>query len=124
MDNYRATTSQDLIFATSLIRSSRAVCKSQIRAVYHRSREVNPSIFPPKSGLKFLIFENFSKLSFSDAEREKNEQKDFELEEERGKRKEVEAQLSDFARYVDKIFKIVRLHLELEHRRNSCHCSE
>ena len=63
-------------------------------------------------------------MSFSDAEREKNEQKDFELEEERGKRKEVEAQLSDFARYVDKIFKIVRLHLELEHRRNSCHCSE
>ena len=51
----------------------------------------------------------------SDAEREKLEEKEFELEEERGKRKEVEAQLSDFARYVDeyeKLLKIVKLHFQ------------
>ena len=62
-----------------------------------------------KKGWKFFL------IFFSEAEREKLDEKEFELEEERGKRKEVEAQLSDFARYVDeyaKLVKIVKLHFQ------------
>ena len=58
-------------------------------------------------------------FSFREKEQEKLEQLEFELEEERGTRKEVEAQLSDFVRYVKKLSKIFSLHLELERSRNT-----
>ena len=40
---------------------------------------------------------------FSDEQNEKKEQLEFELLEERGKRTEIETQLSDFIRYVGKL---------------------
>jgi len=58
-------------------------------------------------------------FSFREKEQEKLEQLEFELEEERGTRKEVEAQLSDFVRYVKKLSKIFSLHLDLERSRNT-----
>ena len=63
--------------------------------------------------------ENLQFFSFREKEQEKLEQLEFELEEERGTRKEVEAQLSDFVRYVKKLSKIFSLHLDLERSRNT-----
>ena len=58
-------------------------------------------------------------MIFREKEQEKLEQLEFELEEEKGTRKEVEAQLSDFVRYVKKLSKIFSIHLELERNRNT-----